>query len=57
MEQLWMMSFVSVLSLRFHPRNDVESSVEDKVEFAAYVADIAVKEAERRFICLGSRLQ
>jgi hypothetical protein len=46
-QTFWDVCCANVLSLRFHPRNEVESYVAE-VEFAATIADLAVAERRKR---------
>ena len=47
-ETAWDVYFSSICSLRFHPRNEIESYVKE-VEFAATIADLMLSEKEKRW--------
>lgn len=49
----WDFAFVSVLAMRFHPRNTVKDT-RGECEFAAAIADIATLERDKR---VGSEVE
>ena len=43
-QEFWDICFIQVIGIRLHPRNDENGTTRDQVEFAASVADLAIKE-------------